>query len=189
MPGVGRRHHVGDEYVWAWYRGTGIGPSPCTSALRALERAADQLVQGWGGVAAPGHPELGVSVDALHELNARKTGPEAQRPPSRRGSSQFDRAFGQPAVQDGSRTAIERFQKFRHVPFENGGSCTPGQSSTSCELPGPSPSLRSSHRPKHPVRLQIVASANCAVGSGGCPFEPSRYSPANSACKPAPNSS
>jgi hypothetical protein len=45
LPGVGPQHYVGDEHVWAWYRGTSIGPWPCTSALRALERAADQLLQ------------------------------------------------------------------------------------------------------------------------------------------------
>ncbi len=27
-----------------WYRGTGVGPYPCMSALQALERSCDQLV-------------------------------------------------------------------------------------------------------------------------------------------------
>ncbi len=45
LPGVGPQHYVGDEHVWAWYRGTSVGPWPCTSALRALERAADQFLQ------------------------------------------------------------------------------------------------------------------------------------------------
>jgi hypothetical protein len=35
--------YVGDDYVWTWYRGTGVGPHPCMSALEALERACDQL--------------------------------------------------------------------------------------------------------------------------------------------------
>ncbi|AXE24131.1 hypothetical protein C0216_12280 [Streptomyces globosus] len=44
LPGVGVRHCVGDEHVWAWYRGSSIGPYPCVSALLAVERLADQLV-------------------------------------------------------------------------------------------------------------------------------------------------
>lgn len=44
LPGVGVRYCVGDEDVWAWYRGSSIGPYPCVSALLAVERFADQLV-------------------------------------------------------------------------------------------------------------------------------------------------
>ena len=40
-----RRLYVGDEHVWRWYRGTGVGPSPCLSALQALERVCDQLIE------------------------------------------------------------------------------------------------------------------------------------------------
>ena len=40
-----RRLYVGDEHVWRWYRGTGVGPYPCLSALQALERACDQLIE------------------------------------------------------------------------------------------------------------------------------------------------
>ena len=40
-----RRLHVGDEHVWLWYRGTGVGPYPCLSALQALERVCDQLIE------------------------------------------------------------------------------------------------------------------------------------------------
>ena len=40
-----RRFYVGDEHVWRWYRGTGVGPYPCLSALQALERAGDQLIE------------------------------------------------------------------------------------------------------------------------------------------------
>lgn len=40
-----RRPYVGDEHVWRWYRGTGVGPSPCLSALQALERRCDQLIE------------------------------------------------------------------------------------------------------------------------------------------------
>ena len=38
------RLYVGDEHVWRWYRGTGVGPYPCISALQALERVCDQLI-------------------------------------------------------------------------------------------------------------------------------------------------
>ncbi len=40
-----RRLYVGDEHVWRWYRGTGVGPYPCMSALQALERVCDQFVE------------------------------------------------------------------------------------------------------------------------------------------------
>ena len=40
-----RRMYVGDSHVWIWYRGTGVGPYPCMSALQALERVCDQLIQ------------------------------------------------------------------------------------------------------------------------------------------------
>ena len=38
------RVYLGDGNVWMWYRGTGVGPYPCMSALQALERWCDQLV-------------------------------------------------------------------------------------------------------------------------------------------------
>ena len=40
-----RRTYVGDEQVWYWYRGSGVGPRPCISALQALERTCDQLIK------------------------------------------------------------------------------------------------------------------------------------------------
>ena len=40
-----REVYVGDEHVWRWYRGTGVGPYPCLSALQALERVCDQLIE------------------------------------------------------------------------------------------------------------------------------------------------
>ena len=40
-----RQLYMGDEHVWRWYRGTGVGPYPCFSALQALERVCDQLIQ------------------------------------------------------------------------------------------------------------------------------------------------
>ena len=39
-----RRLYVGDEHVWMWYRGAGVGPYPCMSALQALERTCDQFI-------------------------------------------------------------------------------------------------------------------------------------------------
>ena len=43
---TGTRHrYIGDAEVWCWYRGTGTGPHPCISALQALERACDQLIE------------------------------------------------------------------------------------------------------------------------------------------------
>ena len=40
-----RRLYVGDQYVWMMYRGTGVGPYPCISALLALEMVCDQLIR------------------------------------------------------------------------------------------------------------------------------------------------
>ena len=40
-----RQFYVGDQHVWLWYRGTGVGPEPCFSALQALERVCDQLIE------------------------------------------------------------------------------------------------------------------------------------------------
>ena len=40
-----RRLYFGDYQVWLWYRGTGVGPYPCISALQALERVCDQLIK------------------------------------------------------------------------------------------------------------------------------------------------
>ena len=39
------RLYVGDGPVWNCYRGTGVGPYPCVSALQALERVCDQLIK------------------------------------------------------------------------------------------------------------------------------------------------
>ncbi|WP_216895651.1 hypothetical protein [Nocardia alni] len=43
--GTGRRRYVGDSHVWAWYRGTSVGPYVCMSALLALERFIDHLLE------------------------------------------------------------------------------------------------------------------------------------------------
>ncbi len=39
------RKYIGDEHVWLWYRGTGVGPYACMSALQALERVCDQIIE------------------------------------------------------------------------------------------------------------------------------------------------
>lgn len=36
--------YIGDSNVWLWYRGGGVGPYPCMSALQALEVIADQFI-------------------------------------------------------------------------------------------------------------------------------------------------
>jgi biotin operon repressor len=36
--------YIGDASTWNWYRGTGVGPYPCMSALQALELVCDQVL-------------------------------------------------------------------------------------------------------------------------------------------------
>jgi len=45
LPRIGRRLYFGDSHVWAWYRGTSVGPYACMSALLALERFIDHLLE------------------------------------------------------------------------------------------------------------------------------------------------
>jgi len=45
IPDVGDRYFVGDAHVWAWYRGTAVGPYSCVSALLSVEHTADQWLQ------------------------------------------------------------------------------------------------------------------------------------------------
>ena len=40
-----RRTYVGDEHVWRWHRGSGVGPYPCISALQAVEHVCDKLIE------------------------------------------------------------------------------------------------------------------------------------------------
>ena len=44
LPGCGHRSCIGDSHVWRWYRGSSVGPRPCTSALLAVERCADAWI-------------------------------------------------------------------------------------------------------------------------------------------------
>lgn len=37
--------YLGDDHVWYWYRGSGVGPFPCFSALQALERVCDERIK------------------------------------------------------------------------------------------------------------------------------------------------
>lgn len=59
-----RRLYVGDEHVWRWYRGTGVGPYPCLSALQALERVCDQCIE----VGAPIETLVSIMLDGCENL-------------------------------------------------------------------------------------------------------------------------
>jgi hypothetical protein len=59
-----RRVYIGDEHVWVWYRGTGVGPYPCMSALQALERVCDQLI----AVGIPLGTILAILLDGCENL-------------------------------------------------------------------------------------------------------------------------
>ncbi|MFE4174539.1 NACHT domain-containing protein [Streptomyces sp. NPDC056909] len=50
--GTGPDHYPGSEGAWSWYRGTLNGPQPCASALMAVERCLEPLIQ--DGVMSPG---------------------------------------------------------------------------------------------------------------------------------------
>ena len=45
--GTEARRYIGDGHVWAWYRGSSVGPYPCMSALLALERFTDHMLESW----------------------------------------------------------------------------------------------------------------------------------------------
>jgi hypothetical protein len=49
LPGGAVRVLAGDSDTWSWYRGIGIGPNPCMSALLAVEALADS----WRAQGAP----------------------------------------------------------------------------------------------------------------------------------------
>jgi hypothetical protein len=46
----------GDAQMWSWYRGTSVGPSPCLSALQAMERVAERWLR------------VGVTAEAAVEI-------------------------------------------------------------------------------------------------------------------------
>jgi hypothetical protein len=60
LPSTGERLFVGDSHVWAWYRGTSVGPYACMSALLALERFVDHLLE-----------SLQISAETIVELLLR----------------------------------------------------------------------------------------------------------------------
>ena len=59
-----RRLFLGDEQVWLWHRGTGVGPYPCFSALQALERMCDQ----WIAVGTPIRTLVSILLDGCESL-------------------------------------------------------------------------------------------------------------------------
>ncbi|MCY4392676.1 MAG: hypothetical protein OXE43_11590 [Chloroflexi bacterium] len=64
LPGIGARQCIGDPHVWRWYRGSGVGPEPCVSALLAVERLADQLLD--NGIALS--QVVGLLLEECHNL-------------------------------------------------------------------------------------------------------------------------
>jgi hypothetical protein len=56
--------YVGDQHVWQWYRGTGVGPYPCMSALQALERVLDQYI----AMGIPADPIVPILLDGCANL-------------------------------------------------------------------------------------------------------------------------
>lgn len=56
--------YLGDGNVWHWYRGTGVGPSPCTSALQALEFVTEEYIR--AGV--PPHVLTSIMLEGAHSL-------------------------------------------------------------------------------------------------------------------------
>lgn len=58
------REYLGDANVWHWYRGTGVGPSPCTSALQALEFVTEEYIR--AGV--PPHVLTAIMLEDAHSL-------------------------------------------------------------------------------------------------------------------------
>lgn len=56
--------YIGDAQVWLWYRGTGVGPHPCMSALQALEFVTDEYVA--HGV--PSRVLTAIMLDGAHSL-------------------------------------------------------------------------------------------------------------------------
>ena len=59
-----RQLYVGDRHVWLWYRGTGVGPYPCFSALQALERVCDELIE----IGTPIRTVVSILLDGCESL-------------------------------------------------------------------------------------------------------------------------
>jgi len=58
------REYIGDGHVWLWYRGTGVGPYPCMSALQALEFVTEEYIR--AGV--PPQALVGIMLESAHSL-------------------------------------------------------------------------------------------------------------------------
>jgi hypothetical protein len=58
------REYTGDSHVWLWYRGTGVGPYPCMSALQALEFVTEEYIR--AGV--PPHALTAIMLEGAHSL-------------------------------------------------------------------------------------------------------------------------
>jgi hypothetical protein len=58
------REYVGDGQAWLWYRGTGVGPYPCMSALQALEFVTEEYIR--AGV--PPHVLTAIMLEGAHSL-------------------------------------------------------------------------------------------------------------------------
>jgi hypothetical protein len=58
------REYVGDGHVWLWYRGKGVGPYPCMSALQALEFVTEEFIR--AGV--PPHVLTAIMLEGAHSL-------------------------------------------------------------------------------------------------------------------------
>jgi hypothetical protein len=58
------REYIGDGHVWLWYRGTGVGPYPCMSALQALEFVTEEYIR--AGI--PPHVLTTIMLKDAHSL-------------------------------------------------------------------------------------------------------------------------
>lgn len=58
------REYIGDGNVWLWYRGTGVGPYPCMSALQALEFVTEEYIR--AGV--PPQVLTSIMIEDAHSL-------------------------------------------------------------------------------------------------------------------------
>jgi hypothetical protein len=58
------REYIGDGHVWLWYRGTGVGPYPCMSALQALEFVTEEYIR--AGV--PPQTLVEIMLEGAHSL-------------------------------------------------------------------------------------------------------------------------
>lgn len=56
--------YIGDSHVWLWYRGTGVGPYPCMSALQALEFVTEEYIR--AGV--PPYALTAIMLEGAHSL-------------------------------------------------------------------------------------------------------------------------